>query len=159
MKEPGAMTPKQERFCEEFIIDGNATGAARRAGYSAKTAYVQGPRLLENVGVAARISELQAEVSERNKITVDSVVAMLIEDRKDAKAAGQHGPAVRCSELLGKTAGVFLDRLHLGQDEVSDEELIKGLAGDDEKKAAMLREILGRDTEFAPLRTIGPGTE
>ena len=60
-----ALTPKQERFCQEYLIDLNATGAARRAGYSAKTAHVQGPRLLANVAVASRLAQLQAATAER----------------------------------------------------------------------------------------------
>ncbi|HEX2334937.1 MAG TPA: terminase small subunit [Hyphomicrobiaceae bacterium] len=44
-----ALTPKkQKRFCQEYLVDLNATGAARWAGYSAKTAHGQGPRLLAN---------------------------------------------------------------------------------------------------------------
>jgi phage terminase small subunit len=43
------LTPKQTRFVEEYLIDLNATAAAIRAGYSAKTANQQGPRLLERV--------------------------------------------------------------------------------------------------------------
>ena len=91
----GDLTPRQERFCQEYTIDVNATGAARRAGYSEKTAHVQGPRLLANVRVAARIAELQDEVAERNKLSVDSVVAKLAELRDEAVAARQIGPAVR----------------------------------------------------------------
>lgn len=43
------MTDKQDRFCEEYMIDLNATQAAIRAGYSLKTAREQAPRLLANV--------------------------------------------------------------------------------------------------------------
>ncbi len=43
------MTPKQQRFVHEFLIDLNATQAAARAGYSEKTAPQQGGRLLKNV--------------------------------------------------------------------------------------------------------------
>ena len=43
------MTAKQKRFCNEYLIDCNATQAAIRAGYSAKTAYSVGQRLLKNV--------------------------------------------------------------------------------------------------------------
>lgn len=50
---------KKERFCEEYIIDYNATNAAIRAGYSEKSAYNQGSRLLKNDEVAARVRELQ----------------------------------------------------------------------------------------------------
>jgi phage terminase small subunit len=49
------MTPKQARFVAEYLIDLNATQAAIRAGYSAKTANVVGPRLLVNVGISAAI--------------------------------------------------------------------------------------------------------
>jgi phage terminase small subunit len=54
------LTPKQERFVAEYLVDLNATQAAIRAGYSAKTAEQQGPRLLGNVVVAAAIGEAQA---------------------------------------------------------------------------------------------------
>lgn len=42
------MTDKQARFCEEYMIDLNATQAAIRAGYSPKTANEQAARLLAN---------------------------------------------------------------------------------------------------------------
>ena len=51
-------TPKQQKFCEEYLIDLNATQAAIRAGYSEDTANQQGPRLLVNVGVQAEIQRL-----------------------------------------------------------------------------------------------------
>jgi hypothetical protein len=47
------MTPRQQRFVDEYLLDLNATQAAVRAGYSARTAEQQGPRLLGNAGVAA----------------------------------------------------------------------------------------------------------
>ena len=46
-----ALTEKQKRFVEEYLIDLNATQAAIRAGYSAKTANEQGARLLVNVSI------------------------------------------------------------------------------------------------------------
>ncbi len=61
----GGLTPRQVRFCQEYAIDLNATAAARRAGYSEKTAEQQGSRLFRNVQVKARIAELQDEVAER----------------------------------------------------------------------------------------------
>jgi len=64
------MTPKQERFVGEYLKDLNATQAAIRAGYSKKTAEVQGPRLLGNVRVAAKIKEAQEKLAEETGITV-----------------------------------------------------------------------------------------
>ncbi|MDX8537050.1 terminase small subunit [Mesorhizobium abyssinicae] len=62
------MTPKQEQFVREYLIDLNATQAAIRAGYSERTAHAQGPRLLENVEIAAAIRAAKVERSEETKI-------------------------------------------------------------------------------------------
>ena len=70
-------TPKQEHFCEEYLIDLNATQAAIRAGYSEKTAYSAGQRLLRNVEIQNRIAELKAERSKRTEITQDRVIKEL----------------------------------------------------------------------------------
>ena len=51
------LTAKRDRFCQEYVIDCNATQAAIRAGYSEKTANEQGARLLANVSVKNRIAE------------------------------------------------------------------------------------------------------
>ena len=56
------------------MIDLNATQAAIRAGYSAKTADVQGPRLLGNVGVAAAIKERQEKLADKAGVTAERIV-------------------------------------------------------------------------------------
>ncbi|KRA62172.1 hypothetical protein ASD89_24120 [Caulobacter sp. Root656] len=71
------LTPKQARFVEEYLIDLNATQAAIRAGYSAKTAEDQGRQLLRKTPVSAAISARQAERSERTEITQDRVLEEL----------------------------------------------------------------------------------
>jgi phage terminase small subunit len=69
------MTPKQRRFVEEYLIDLNATQAAARAGYSEKTAYAAGQRLLKNV--EAEINAALAERSARTGVSADRVVREL----------------------------------------------------------------------------------
>lgn len=71
------MTPKQLRFVEEYLIDLNATQAAIRAGYSAKTAKQQGQRLLTNADVQAAVAEAQAARSEKTGIDAAWVLARL----------------------------------------------------------------------------------
>jgi len=71
------MNPKQERFCEEYIIDLNATQAAKRAGYSEKTANEQGSQLLAILSIQERIQELIKERSEKTKITAERVLEEL----------------------------------------------------------------------------------
>lgn len=71
------LTEKQQRFVDEYLIDLNATQAAIRAGYSAKTADVQGSRMLGNVKVQQAISEAMAERSKRTGVNQDRVVLEL----------------------------------------------------------------------------------
>lgn len=71
------ITDKQKRFCEEYLIDLNATQAAIRAGYSKKTAQEQSSRLLLNVMVQNYIAELKEERSKRVQLTQDEVLREL----------------------------------------------------------------------------------
>ena len=66
------MTEKQKRFCLEYLIDANATQAAIRAGYSKKSAYSQGERLLNNVEVQNYIQEQMKELEEEDNIWICS---------------------------------------------------------------------------------------
>lgn len=68
------LNEKQLRFCEEYIIDLNATQAAIRAGYSKKTAYSQGQRLLKHDEIQKRIQEIKEERGKRCEITQDRVL-------------------------------------------------------------------------------------
>lgn len=68
------LTLKQLRFCEEYIVDLNATQAAIRAGYSKKTAYSQGQRLLKNVEVQKKIQQLYGKRAKRTQISADRVL-------------------------------------------------------------------------------------
>ena len=62
------MTKKQKRFCEEYLIDLNATQAAIRAGYSPETAYSIGQENLKKPELHTRISRAMAERSKRTGI-------------------------------------------------------------------------------------------
>ena len=68
------MTPKQERFVREYLIDLNATQAAIRAGYSAHTAMQQGSRLLSNAEIAAKVAEATKVTEVKSGITRERVL-------------------------------------------------------------------------------------
>ena len=72
-----ALTDKQKRFCEEYLIDLNATQAAIRAGYSPKTAVQTASRLLRNVKVQEYIAKRQKELSRSTQITQERVIKEL----------------------------------------------------------------------------------
>lgn len=70
------MTPKQERFVAEYLKDFNATQAAIRCGYSAKTAASQASRLLTNVNVQEAVAAAQA----RHRASDDLSAARVLEE-------------------------------------------------------------------------------
>jgi len=80
MSEPAkerALTDRQSRFVDEYLVDLNATKAAIRSGYSAKTAASQGERLLRNVEVAGAIEKRKVERSAATGITQERVLREL----------------------------------------------------------------------------------
>ena len=68
------MTPKQAAFVQQYLIDKNATQAAIRAGYSAKTASSAGERLLRNVEVCAAVEREMSDLAGRLGITAERVL-------------------------------------------------------------------------------------
>lgn len=77
-KKPAAahrpLTPKQQRFVDEYLIDLNATQAAIRAGYSEKTAEQQGYQLLQIPSVSAAIAAASQRVAKSTGLTTERVL-------------------------------------------------------------------------------------
>lgn len=73
------LTPKQAKFVLEYLIDLNATQAAIRAGYSAKTAGQIGERLLKNVEIQRRLEKAMAARAARTEVDADYVLKRMIE--------------------------------------------------------------------------------
>ena len=117
------MSPQQERFCQEYVVDLNGTQAAIRAGYSEASATTQAADILRRPKVEKRIDELQAQLVGRIQLDAENVLHQLMLDHKDAKAAGHHSAAVRATELLGKRLGLWIDRVRTEVDDKNDAEL------------------------------------
>ncbi len=121
------MTPKQQCFVEEYLVDLNATQAAIRAGYSAKNADKIGPELLGKTRVAEAIAESIKVRSKRTELDQDWIIEQLkgvyeasIEGRpvcdKDGNEKGfsfNPSAANKSLELLGRHLGMFTDNLNL----------------------------------------------
>lgn len=82
------LTPRQQRFVQEYLLDLNATQAAIRAGYSRKTAKAIGSRLLTNVDVAQAVADAQAKRAERLELTAASITKQLMSIVDLAEADG-----------------------------------------------------------------------
>ena len=124
------LTGKQKRFCDEYLIDCNATQAAIRAGYSPKTAKQIGQRMLTNVDLKAYIDEQLERIHNEKTADAQEVLEYLT-----AVMRGQHteqtlqliGDGVqkiadidvsakerlKAAELIGKRYGMFKDGLNV----------------------------------------------
>ena len=87
-----SLTAKRKAFVREYPIDLNATKAAIRAGFSEKTAYSQGQRLLKNVEVADAIQKALAERSERTEITQDYVLTSIMDVNRRSNVTPDRRP-------------------------------------------------------------------
>lgn len=123
-----AMNARQKRFCDEYLIDCNATQAAIRAGYSPKTAKQIGQRMLTNVDLKAYIDEQLERIHNEKTADAQEVLEYLT-----AVMRGQHteqtlqlvGDGVqkiadidvsakerlKAAELIGKRYGMFKDNV------------------------------------------------
>lgn len=131
------MNNRQQLFCEEYLKDLNATKAAIRAGYSEKTAYSQGQRLLKNVEIKNRLKEIREKIQDENIATIKdieeflslslngemeeeviSVVAEIEGSSKVVKTKKQISlrDRIKAAELLGKRYGLWTDKVDLSSD-------------------------------------------
>ena len=122
------LTPRQQKFCDEYLISGNATDAAIKAGYSPKTAKNIGSENLAKPDLKAYIeaqlaalhSEKIADATEvleyltsvmRGKHTEE--VPLLCGDGVQTLTPKEVGAKERlkAAELIGKRFGLFTDRV------------------------------------------------
>ena len=121
------MTAKQKRFVDEYLIDLNATQAAIRAGYSAKTADRIGPELLGKTCVSEAISNAMAERSRRTGVNQDRIVLEL------AKIA-----FIRMTDVVDSNGRI---KQNASADDLSCIESIKYKESDNEYGGSVEREV------------------
>ncbi len=146
----GALSNKRRRFVDEYIIDLNATQAAIRTGYSEKTAYSQGQRLLKNVEVAAVVSEAIEARAKRTEFTADDVVRELVSIVKGEDCKAKTADRVKSLDLLGKNLGMFNKLILTGDPDTP-------LVLDISTAPDLAKEVLGIMGEVGALE-IGEGT-
>lgn len=101
------LNDKQAAFVREYLADFNATQAAIRAGYSAKTAGQIGHELLKKPEVQQRLREFQQKAAEKTETEAEWIRRRLKEEATDFTEFASQSARVRALELLGKINGVF----------------------------------------------------
>ncbi len=128
------LTEKQKRFCEEYLIDLNATRAYKAVYKNCKkdgSARVNGSKLLTNTNIKAYIDEKLDEIHSKNTADAREVIEYLtsvmrgestaeivvVEGMGDgySKAvkvnkAPDEKEKLKAAELLGKRFGLFIDK-------------------------------------------------
>lgn len=125
------MTDKQKRFCDEYLIDCNATQAAIRAGYSPKTAYSIGEENLKKpelkTYIDERLEQLRSEkIADAQEVLEYLTSVMRGEHTEQVLRLDGDGVQVvdsvqtptrdklKAAELIGKRYGMFKDAVDLG---------------------------------------------
>lgn len=107
-----ALSPRQRRFAEEYILDYNGSAAAVRAGYSPKSPDKQAYLLLRHKGIAFLIDDLlrskEAKIMSVNpEYVIQEVIGII------RKEGSKDGDKLRGLELLARHLGMFIDRTEI----------------------------------------------
>ncbi len=178
----GKLTTRLCTFAREYYLSGNATDAARKAGYSEKSAVQQGSRLLTYENVQAELRRLEIETAERFKIDRDFFVRELLENHRVAHVGtpilSRNGdailrdgvPLVKCDlagsnkalELLARVTGEMADRRDEPVPRTAAEAFAaldnlteEELAEEQAKLEAKIARLNANDGEVVPLRVVG----
>jgi len=124
------LTTRQLKFVDEYLVDLNATQAAVRSGYSARTATKQAARLMAHTGIQAKLEQSFAERKQRVQITQDYVLTTIQDTVERCRQAtpvldkvgtptGEYrfdaSGVLKGCELLGKHLQIFTEKvLHQG---------------------------------------------
>lgn len=123
----GKMTAKQQRFCEEYLIDLNATQAAIRAGYTEKYASTNAFKLLQIPSlkeyISARMAEKESELIASQDEVLKYLTAVMRGEEKDERTAisldgelhryevRQQTMQMKAAELLAKRYGLLVEKV------------------------------------------------
>ena len=131
------LTAKQQRFVDEYLIDLNATQAAIRAGYSKGTAYSIGVENLRKAEIQKRIQE-RMNAKEASLIATqdeilkyltsvmrgESMSAVIVVEDGLPREMGKHPnekERLQAAELLGKRYGLYVEKVDLTKQELSED--------------------------------------
>lgn len=151
MPKTNGLTPKQQKFKDEYLVDLNATQAAIRAGYSEKTARQAGAENLSKPVIAEAIAEGRAKLSERTEIDQDWVLKRLarmadanIKDyvRVDGDGLAQIDLTEVTRDQFAAVTEITSDRVKSGRGEDQETETVRTKLKLSDQQAAL--EKIGR---------------
>lgn len=107
-----ALSPRQRRFCQEYIVDFNGSAAVVRAGYSPNYPDRQASQLKRNAGVSKYIDHLSmSKEAQIMSVSPEYVIQRVTEIV--TKESAKDGDKLRGLELLARHLGMFIDRTEI----------------------------------------------
>jgi len=100
-----SLSPKHARFIDEFIVDMNAAAAAKRSGYSPRSASA----LMANPAIKAEIARRQEAAAISSQVTLESLISECEQARQLAEQAGNASAMVSATQLKAKLTGRLID--------------------------------------------------
>ncbi len=123
------LTPKQKNFADEYIITGNATQSAIKAGYSEKYANTNASKLLQNTTIKTYIDERLKQIEDEKTMDMKEVIQRLTAIARGETVEEQvinsggvveigvkTGDRIRAMELIGKRYGAWTDKKEVSGD-------------------------------------------
>ena len=105
------LTPRQQKFCDEYLKHPVAKDAAIKAGYSEKYAGQNADKLLKNTNIKIYLNSIRGQINQTNIKSVEQVQewwSSIMDDKEEATR-----DRLKASELLVKSKGGFVDRVDI----------------------------------------------
>ena len=107
MAQKDNISAKRLKFIAEYLKDNNATQAAIRAGYSARTSRTTSARLMADVNIKAEVDRRRAAIAKKDDIDAAWVLRELLANVERCKHDDDHGNCNRALELISRHTGGF----------------------------------------------------
>lgn len=107
MSDSNMLLPRQVRFVDEYLVDRNVAAAAVRAGYSERSAFVMGARLLRQDEVQKAVAARSSKVASKLNVTREDCIKGLIEAYKVARSTRDGRAMVGAIRELNRMCGFY----------------------------------------------------
>jgi hypothetical protein len=163
---PALANPRHERFARYFLKYGVAAVAYRKAGYNPTTRNsldASASQLLRVPKVQSRIKEIKRQMNTRTRITIESLLHDLAEDRALARETKQVSAAIAATQLSAKLVGLLIDRKESGQpgdfsDLTSADEILARVRADlGDEMADAITAALAKQADTPAETSVDPG--
>jgi hypothetical protein len=163
---PALANARHERFARYYLKTSNASEAYRRAGYTCGTpgsVKTCASRLLTNANVKRRLGEIRRQMNTRTRITIESLLHDLAEDRALARETKQVSAAIAATQLSAKLVGLLIDRKESGQpgdfsDLTSADEILARVRSDlGDEMADAITAALSKQADIPAESSVDPG--